>query len=110
MWTYWLATSWTAPSIADFGSNLPNHGVPYAFSGYRDAFCLIARAAKQHPIPNIALHLPYVRGMSLQDVDRVEINLTLVLLGQFVQGGNLPSKRRSGVAAEDENDGFTHPK
>ena len=48
--------------------------------------------------------------MRLQDVDRVEINLALVLLGQFVQGGNLPPKRRSGVAAEDENDGLIYPK
>jgi hypothetical protein len=48
--------------------------------------------------------------MSLQDVYRVEINLALVLVGQFVQGGNLPSKRRSGVAAEDENDGLIYPK
>ena len=30
MWTYWLATSWMAPSIADVRGNLPNHGLPNA--------------------------------------------------------------------------------
>ena len=53
----------------------------YTLPGYRSAFFLIAGAAEQHLIPNIALHLPHIRGMSLQDVDRVEINLALVSLG-----------------------------
>src|ERR1700722_18720425 len=48
--------------------------------------------------------------MSFKDVDRVEVNLALVLLGQFVQGGNLPSKRRSSKAAEDENSRLIAPK
>ena len=82
---------------------------PYALPRYRGAFFLIARATKQHFILNIALHLPYVRGMSLQDVDRVEVNLALVSLGQFVQGGNLPPKRRSRIATEDQNDRFLSP-
>jgi hypothetical protein len=42
--------------------------------------------------------------MSFKDVDGVEINLTLVLVGKFVQGGNLPPKGWSRIAAEDEND------
>jgi hypothetical protein len=48
---------------------------------YRGALFLVAGAAEQHLIPNIALHLPHVGGMGLQDVDRVEINLALVPLG-----------------------------
>ena len=82
---------------------------PHTCTSYRGALLLIARAAEQDLVLDIALHLPYVRGMSLQDVDRVEINLALVLLGQFVQGGNLPPKRRSSVTAEDENNWFICP-
>jgi hypothetical protein len=82
---------------------------PHAFASYRSALFLVAGATEQDLIPNVALHLPYIRRMSLQDVDRVEINLALVLLGQFVQGGNLPPKRWSRIAAEDENDGLICP-
>jgi hypothetical protein len=41
--------------------------------------------------------------MGLKDIDRVEIDLSLVLLRKLVQGGNLPPERRSSVAAEDEH-------
>ena len=54
---------------------------PHACTGYRSALFLIAGATEQHLIPNIALHLPYVGGMGLQDVDRIEIDLALVPLG-----------------------------
>jgi hypothetical protein len=82
---------------------------PYALPRYRSAFFLIAGTTKQHLVLNIALHFPYVRGMSLQDVDRVEVNFALVSLGQFVQGGNLPPKRRSSIATEDQNDRLLSP-
>jgi hypothetical protein len=49
-------------------------------------------------------------GRGFKDVDGVEINLALELLGQFVQGGNLPSKGRSSKAAEDENSRLIAPK
>jgi hypothetical protein len=48
---------------------------------YRGALFLVAGAAEQHFIANIALHLPHVCGMSLKDVDGVEIYLALVLRG-----------------------------
>jgi hypothetical protein len=48
--------------------------------------------------------------MGLKDVDRVEIDLSLVLLRKLVQGGNLPPERRSSVAAEDEDDWPVLPK
>jgi len=48
--------------------------------------------------------------MGFEDVDGVEVNLAPVLLGQFVEGGNLPSKRRSSKAAEDENSRLIAPK
>jgi hypothetical protein len=74
-----------------------------AGAGYGDALGYIVRAAKQHLIPDVALHLPDIRRMGLKDVDRVEIDLSLVLLRKLVQGGNLPPEGRSGVAAEDED-------
>jgi hypothetical protein len=79
-------------------------------AGYRYALRHVARAAKQHLIPDVALHLPDIRRMGLKDVDRVEIDLSLVLLRKLVQGGNLPPERRSGVTAEDENDWPLLPK
>jgi hypothetical protein len=82
---------------------------PYARASYRGAFFLIARAAEQYLIPHIALHRPHVGGMSLKDIDGVEVNLALVLFGQFVQGGNLPPEGRSSKAAEDQNDRLICP-
>ena len=82
----------------------------HAQTGNRGALLLIARAAKQYLVLHIALHLPYIGGMSFKDVDSVEINLVLILLGQFVQGGNLPPKGRSSIAAEDENNRLIAPK
>jgi hypothetical protein len=82
----------------------------YTGARYRYALGHVARAAKQHLIPNVALHLPDIGRMGLQDVDRVEIDLSLVLLRELVQGGNLPPEGWSSVAAEDENDWPVLPK
>jgi hypothetical protein len=76
-----------------------------ACTGHQGALLLIAGAAEQNFIANIALHLPDVRRMRFKDVDRIEIDLAFVLLRQLVQGGNLPPKGRSSVAAEDEDYG-----
>jgi hypothetical protein len=83
---------------------------PHARASYRGTLLLIARAAEQYIVLHIALHLPHVVGMSFENVDGVEVNLALVLLGQFVQGGNLPPKGRSSKAAEDENSWLVAPK
>jgi hypothetical protein len=56
------------------------------------------------------LHLPHIGGMRLKDIYSVESDLVAVLLGQFVQGGNLPPKGRSRVAAEDQDDRLLSPK
>jgi hypothetical protein len=48
--------------------------------------------------------------MCLKDVHGIEVNLTFVLLGQLIQGGNLPPKGRSSVAAEDKDDRLICPK
>lgn len=42
--------------------------------------------------------------MSLLNVDQKERYPILVFSIEFVQCGNLPPKRRSGVTAEDQND------
>ncbi len=42
--------------------------------------------------------------MGLKNVNGVETDLALVLLGELVQGGNLPPKGRSGIAAKDQDD------
>ena len=41
--------------------------------------------------------------MSLLDVDNVEGDCVFVLLIQFVERGNLPAKRRSGITSKDEH-------
>ena len=52
---------------------------PYTCTGDRGALRLIARAAEQHLVGYVALHLPNVCRMSLKDIDRAEIDLILVL-------------------------------
>ncbi len=76
----------------------------HACAGNSSALCLIFRTAEQDTITHIGLHLPHVGGMRLKDVNGIEPNLVPVLLGQLIQGGNLPPKRRSGVAAKDQDD------
>ena len=82
----------------------------HANSRYRRTLLLIARTAEKHLVANVALHRPNVSGVRLEDIDGVEIDLALVLLGQLVQGGNLPPKWRSSIAAEDQYNCFVSPK
>lgn len=79
-------------------------------TGNKGAFCLVLGAAKENAITHIGLHLPYVGGMRLKNVNGVEVYLAVVLLGEFVQGGNLPPKWRSRVAPEDQHDRPICPK
>ncbi|SRR5579871_513137 len=77
----------------------------FAHAGARhiETLALILGAGKDHVIAHVGLHLPYIGRMRLKDINRVKPNLILVLLCQFVQGGNLPPKWRSGIAPEDED-------
>ncbi len=77
--------------------------------GYGRTFLLVARTAEQHLVAHVALHLPDIGRVRFKNVDRVEIDLTLVLLRELVQGGNLPPKGRSGVTAKDQDHGFASP-
>ena len=81
----------------------------YARTGNRGALCFVSRAAKEHLVAHVGLHLPHIRGVSLKDVYGIEINLILILHSKLVQGGNLPPKWRSGVAPEYQYDRFRCP-
>src|SRR4029077_4334414 len=61
----------------------------HACSRHGCAFRFVTRAAKQDALAYVRPHLPHVCRMRLEDVDRVEGDLVLILLGQLVQGGNL---------------------
>jgi hypothetical protein len=52
---------------------------------------------------DVALHLPHVAGVRFENVDDEEGDAVAVLIGELVEGGNLPPERRSSVAAEDEH-------
>lgn len=82
---------------------------PHARASDGGTFRFVARTPEKYLIVNIALHLPYVGGMGFQDVHSIKIDLALILLGQLVQGGNLPPKGRSRIAAEDQNDRLARP-
>jgi len=58
----------------------PDAQVANAGIGYRGAFRFIPGTSEENLFADIALHLPDVGGMSLQNVDGVEIGLTPVLL------------------------------
>ena len=83
--------------------------LPHACACYRGALRLVARAAEKHLFAHVTLHLPHIGGMCLKDIDRIEVDLTLVLFRQFVQGGNLPPKGRSGIAPKNEDDRLVCP-
>jgi len=82
----------------------------YAGIRNRRPFNFVAWAAKEHLVADVALHFPHICRVSFQDINGVKIDLAFVLLRQFIQGGNLPPKGRSSVAAEDEDDWLLCPK
>jgi len=61
---------------------------------------------RQHDVvPQIVADLPGVACVRFTDVNNEEGDLIPIFIVQLVQGGNLPPKWRSSVAAEDEYDG-----
>ena len=77
--------------------------IPYAGMGHGASFLQILGIGNQDFFFHVAVGLPGVRGVSFLDVDHVEGDLLFVLLVEFVQFGNLPTKWRSGVAPENQN-------
>jgi hypothetical protein len=82
----------------------------HARAGNNGALGLVPGAAEENIVFDIGLHLPHVGGMRLKDVNGVEADLVAILLGELVQGGNLPPKWRSGIAAEDQDHRPVDPK
>jgi hypothetical protein len=66
----------------------------------------IPGAGKDNLVLKVALGLPNVAGMGLQDVDDKKRNLLIVLIVEGVEGGNLPPEWRSSIAAKDQDDGL----
>jgi hypothetical protein len=64
------------------------------------------RTRKYNLVRQITGHLPDVARVRFLDVHDVERNLIFIFLVQRIQRGNLPAKRRSGIAAEYEHDRF----
>jgi hypothetical protein len=79
-------------------------------AGNECAFNLVFRTAEEDVIANIGPHLPHISGMRFKNVNSVESDLVAILISQLVQGGNLPPKRRSRVAAKNQNDWTVRPK
>ena len=80
-----------------------------AGAGYGGSLGLVAGAAEEDVVAEVGLHLPDVGGVGFEDIDGVEVDFPFVLFREFVEGGNLPPKGRSSVAAEDEDYGFLGP-
>jgi len=81
----------------------------HACAGNRGSLRLVLRAFEENAIFYVGLHLPHIGGMRLKDVNGVEADLVAILLGELVQGGNLPPKWRSGVASEDQHNWLACP-
>jgi len=81
-----------------------NSQLTYAAARNLGALIEILRARENNFVFEIALGLPDIAGMRLDDIDNQERDLLVVLVIELVEGGNLPPEGRSGVAAEDEDD------
>lgn len=81
----------------------PDPQLAHAEPCKRRAFLLVPGTCEDDLILNIALHLPDVTGVRFSDVNHEEGDLIAVLLIQLVECGNLPAKRWSGIAAEDQH-------
>ena len=134
---FWLKTEWAWLALVQNPTALPNQVEPvgptrissldaivdtinqcgkldaklaHACACNKNTLRFILWTAEQNLVAHIRLHLPHIGGMRLKDIYSVESDPVAVLLGQFVQGGNLPPKGRSRVAAEDQDDRLVGPK
>lgn len=76
---------------------------PHASSSDERAIFFGFWARENDLVFDIALHLPNVAGMRFGNVDNQKSNPPAILLVEFIEGRNLPPKRRSRVAAEYQN-------
>ena len=82
-----------------------NAEIAHAGQGRGGAFLTGSGRSEQNGILDIGLHLPEIDRVGLLNVDDVEGDAILVGGLEAVELGNLPAKRRSSVAAEDEGNG-----
>ena len=78
----------------------------YAGAGDQSALLFVFWAGEDNSVLNVALHLPDIAGMSLENIDDEKCNSIAVLIEKLVEGGNLPPKGRSSVTAEDKHHGL----
>ncbi len=76
---------------------------PHAGCRYLAALVEVVRAGENDFVLEIALSLPNVAWMRLDDVDRKKRDLAVVLVIKLVEGRNLPPEGRSGVTAKDQH-------
>jgi hypothetical protein len=76
----------------------------YAGASHETAFVFAPWTGEDDIVLNIALHLPHVAGVRLGDVYHQERDLLSILLVELIEGRNLPPKRRSSVASENQDD------
>ncbi len=70
------------------------------------AFGEIFWTSEDDVIVQIVGILPDITGMCFADVHDVERDSVLILFVQLIEVGNLPAERRSGIAAENQDDWF----
>jgi hypothetical protein len=92
--------------VAEFIEHGRNIDSELTDAGARDetAFVFAPWTREDDIVFNIALHLPNVARMRLGDVNHQERDLLSILLVEFVEGRNLPPKRRSSVTSEYQDD------
>ena len=91
------------------GLVFPAGVVSHTGAGDGGTFSLVLWTSKKNLIANVTLHLPYVGGVRFKNVYSVKVHFAFVLLRQIVQGGNLPPKGWSSIAAEDQHHGSSRP-
>lgn len=76
----------------------------FAYAGSRNkrALFFILGRCEHYIVFQVVLRLPYIAGMRFEDVYREETHLVAKLFVEFVEGGNLPPKRWSGIAAKNQ--------
>ena len=68
-----------------------------------DPFFCRVRRVEQHTVFDIGRHLPQIGRMRFLNVDNVELGLVFVGIENTIELGNLPAKRRSSIASEDQH-------
>ena len=74
--------------------------------GDLDALVIGRGLGQYHFLKDVGGRLPFVRGVSLADVDDVELNLVAEALANLFQAPGLVTEGRSSIGAEDEADGL----